>query len=85
MHGEQTAPASPSVALRKHASNTRFASRRIGHSRGTGQVLVSNVVMELCEGKTFEFSSLGAVSLKGFADAVMLFELTNRIEAADVV
>ena len=39
-----------------------------------GQVLVSNVVMELCEGKTFEFASLGAVSLKGFDEAVPLFE-----------
>ncbi len=41
-----------------------------------GQVLVSNVVMELCEGKTFEFTSLGAVSLRGFDETVTLFEVT---------
>ncbi len=48
---------------------------RIADRAEPGQVLVSNVVMELCEGKTFEFASLGAVSLKGFDDAVELFEV----------
>ena len=45
---------------------------RIADRAEPGQVLVSNVVMELCEGKTFEFAPLGAVSLKGFDDAVTL-------------
>ncbi len=31
--------------------------------------------MEPCEGKTFEFASLGALSLEGFDEAVMLFEV----------
>ena len=48
---------------------------RIADRAEPGQVLVSNVVMELCEGKTFQFEPLGAVSLKGFDDAVMLFEV----------
>ena len=48
---------------------------RIADRAEPGQVLVSNVVMELCEGKTFEFASLGAVSLKGFDEAVTLFEV----------
>ena len=39
--------------------------------------MVSNVVMELCEGKTFEFVSLGAVSLKGFDEPVAVFEVSK--------
>ena len=46
---------------------------RIADRAEPGQVLVSRVVMELCEGKTFEFASLGAVQLKGFDDTVELF------------
>ena len=49
---------------------------RIADRAEPGQVLVSNVVMELCEGKTFEFASLGPVRLKGFDEAVTLFEVT---------
>ncbi len=49
---------------------------RIADRAEPGQVLVSNVVMELCEGKTFEFAPLGAVSLKGFDEAVTLFEVS---------
>ena len=48
---------------------------RIADRAEPGQVLVSNVVMELCEDKTFEFASLGAVSLKGFEETVTLFEV----------
>ena len=48
---------------------------RIADRAEPGQVLVSNVVMELCEGRTFEFASVGEVSLKGFDDAVTLFEV----------
>ena len=49
---------------------------RIADRADPGQVLVSNMVMELCEGKTFEFASLGAMSLRGFDEAVTLFEVT---------
>ena len=48
---------------------------RIADRAEPGQVLVSRVVMDLCEGKTFEFASLGAASLKGFDEAVTLFEV----------
>ncbi len=48
---------------------------RIADRAEPGTVLVSDVVKQLCEGKTFEFSSLGAVSLKGFDEAVTLFEV----------
>jgi class 3 adenylate cyclase len=39
-----------------------------------GQVLVSNVVRELCAGKTFEFTSIGETTLKGFDEPVALYE-----------
>ena len=47
---------------------------RIADRAEPGTVLVSDVVKQLCEGKTFEFTSLGAVSLKGFDESVTLFE-----------
>ena len=50
---------------------------RIADRAEPGQALVSNVVMELCEGKTFEFALLGAVSLKGFDEAVTLYEVST--------
>ncbi|MEE8421247.1 MAG: adenylate/guanylate cyclase domain-containing protein, partial [Dehalococcoidia bacterium] len=43
-----------------------------------GQVLVSNVVRELCAGKTFEFTSIGEATLKGFDEPVTLYEV--RVE-----
>jgi adenylate cyclase len=50
---------------------------RVADRAEPGQVLVSRVVRELCEGKTFQFSSLGAVQLKGFDEAVELFEVAE--------
>ncbi len=38
-----------------------------------GQVLVSNVVRELCAGKTITFSDAGEATLKGFEQPVRLF------------
>jgi class 3 adenylate cyclase len=38
-----------------------------------GQVLVSNVVRELCTGKMFRFADQGEAILKGFPDPVRLF------------
>jgi adenylate cyclase len=40
-----------------------------------GQVLVSRVVMDLCAGKTFEFTSLGDATLKGFDEPVALYQV----------
>jgi class 3 adenylate cyclase/pimeloyl-ACP methyl ester carboxylesterase len=40
-----------------------------------GQVLVSRVVMDLCAGKGFEFSSVGEATLKGFDEPVTLYEV----------
>ncbi len=38
-----------------------------------GQVLVSQVVRDLCRGKTFAFADRGETTLKGFAEPVRLF------------
>ena len=46
---------------------------RITDRAEPGQVLVSNVVRELCAGKTFEFTSLGESTLKGFDEPVTLY------------
>jgi class 3 adenylate cyclase len=48
---------------------------RITDRAEPGQVLVSNVVRELCAGKTFEFTSLGEATLKGFDEPVTLYEV----------
>ncbi len=49
---------------------------RITDRAEPGQVLVSNVVRELCAGKTFEFTSVGEATLKGFDEPVALYEVT---------
>ncbi len=46
---------------------------RITDRAEPGQVLVSNVVRELCAGKTFEFTSVGDATLKGFDEPVALY------------
>ncbi len=40
------------------------------------QILVTRVVADLCAGKTFTFASIGSVSMKGFDDAIELFEVS---------
>ena len=39
------------------------------------EILVTNVVRELVEGKEYLFSDRGAADLKGFEEAVRLFEV----------
>ncbi len=51
---------------------------RITDRAEPGQVLVSNVVRELCAGKGFEFTSAGDATLKGFDEPVALFEVAPR-------
>jgi class 3 adenylate cyclase len=43
----------------------QLASRLCAHAEGE-QILVSNVVAELCEGKILPFEDLGEITLKGF-------------------
>ena len=50
-------------------STVQLAARLCAHA-APGQILVSNVVAELCLGKRLRFQSLGALTLKGFANQV---------------
>ncbi len=50
---------------------------RIADRADPGTILVADVVRQLCEGKTFQFASTGTVQLKGFDDAVELFEVSG--------
>lgn len=55
-------------------------ARRICDRAEPGQILVSNVVRELSAGKGFLFADSGDVELKGFEDAVRLYEVGWREE-----
>ena len=48
---------------------------RIAALAQAGEILVSNVVQELAEGKVFLFSDRGEIVLRGFDDPVRLFEV----------
>lgn len=50
-------------------------ARRICDSAGPGQILASDVVRQLAAGKGIEFRNLGTADLKGFAEAVQLYEI----------
>lgn len=50
---------------------------RIADCAEPGQILVSNVVRELCAGKRFTFQPIGEAALKGFAQAVPLYEVRH--------
>lgn len=50
-------------------------ARRTCDAAGSGCILVSNVVRELCIGKRFEFQDKGEHSLKGFDEPVKLHEV----------
>jgi class 3 adenylate cyclase len=50
-------------------------ARRVCDYAEPGQVLVSNVVRELCAGKRMQFASRGDIELKGFDEPVRLYEV----------
>jgi adenylate cyclase len=50
-------------------------ARRICDSAGPGQILASDVVRQLAAGKGIEFRDLGKAELKGYAEAVQLYEI----------
>ena len=58
----------------------QLAARLCAHAEGE-QIIVSNVVAELCEGKTLPFQDLGEISLKGFEHPVRAHAV-SWIEAA---
>jgi class 3 adenylate cyclase len=53
----------------------QLAARLCSHADAE-QILVSNVVAELCEGKTLPFQDLGEISLKGFDQPVRAHAVT---------
>jgi class 3 adenylate cyclase/pimeloyl-ACP methyl ester carboxylesterase len=54
-----------------------LASRIMGQAQG-GEILVSDVVRQLVAGRNFVFADRGETMLKGFEDAVRLYELSWR-------
>jgi class 3 adenylate cyclase len=61
-------------------STVQLAARLCAHA-APGQIVVSNVVAELCLGKQLSFQSLGAVSLKGFENPVSVHAVEWRVAA----
>jgi class 3 adenylate cyclase len=59
----------------------QLAARLCSHAQPQ-QILVSNVVAELCEGKALPFEDLGEVSLKGFDQPVRAHAVTWTSDAA---
>jgi class 3 adenylate cyclase len=57
-------------------------ARRVCDAGDPGDVLVSNVVRELCAGKGFSFSDRGVTALKGFEEPVPIYEVAWRGGAA---
>jgi class 3 adenylate cyclase len=55
----------------------QLAARICGHA-DPGQILVPNVVRELCIGKRFSFTDRGETVLKGFEDPVRVYEVPWR-------
>ncbi len=54
-----------------------LASRIMGQAQG-GEILASDVVRQLVAGRNFVFADRGETRLKGFEDAVRLYELSWR-------
>ena len=59
----------------------QLASRLCSHAQAQ-QILVSNVVAELCEGKALPFEDLGEVALKGFETPVRAHAVNWATEAS---
>ena len=57
------------------ACSKRSAREATRACRASGEILVTNVVRELAEGRKYLFSERGAADLKGFDEAVRLFEV----------
>ena len=55
-------------------ASVNLAARICAHARG-GQTLVSGTVKELALGKEIRFLSQGAISLKGFPEPVLVYEV----------
>ncbi len=62
------------VGLWRQGTSGRVACRIVDRAE-PGQVLVSDVVRQLRAGKTFQFTSAGDATLKGFDEPVTLYEV----------
>ena len=58
-------------------SSVSMASRIMAKAAG-GEIFVSNVVRELCAGKSFMFADRGESTMRGFEDPVRLYEVRWR-------
>jgi len=58
-------------------STVIIASRIMSKAAG-GEIFVSNVVRELCAGKSFMFADRGESTMRGFEDPVRLYEVPWR-------
>ena len=65
--------ASPSPRTTTTSARRWQLAARVCDRAEPGQVLVSNVVRELCAGKTLAFADQGEATLKGFPEPVRLF------------
>jgi class 3 adenylate cyclase len=65
----------PIVGERDLFGTAVIMAARIAATAQAGEILVSNVVKELAEGKGFLFSDRGAVELRGFEEPVRLHEV----------
>lgn len=54
-----------------------LAARLCSHSE-PGQILVAQVVRDLCQGKTLPFSDLGEIVFKGFDQAIRVYKVESR-------
>jgi len=58
--------------------STVILAARIAAQAEGGEILASNVVRELCSGKPFVFADRGEYAMKGFEEAVRVFEVNWR-------
>jgi adenylate cyclase len=58
--------------------NSVIAAARICHEAEGGEIVASDVVRQLVAGKGFAFTERGQVSLKGFSEALRLFDVGWR-------
>ncbi len=58
--------------------STVILAARIAAQADGGEILASNVVRELCSGKPFLFSDRGEHAMKGFDEAVRVYEVSWR-------
>ncbi len=60
--------------------STVIVASRIMSKAAGGEILVTNVVRELCAGKTFMFADRGETTMRGFEDPVRVYEVRWRDE-----